>query len=271
MSRRDLRLNNVPTMRTATLLGTGELIPRNGDDRIAITDISHNGYRPVLLRQSPLAGNVPSGIIGEHFLGIPVSGSSNFKSPVISDAGVSIYNATDSSIEGSQNPVTEKVLVSANYYYFRQNGSYFDNTLRLRIKFSVTSSVFTKQEMESKWVRFNLAAGEVILTQTGFGITERTVYEIDGSSLFNSQNVAFIITSNTAMTSAIFKGSSQPFNQSSAYPNGDVNGALRYWISNYDQPADTEIYGDISFYKDDLEYGIQYGVGEILLDVTVVI
>jgi len=271
MSRRDLRLNNVPTMRTATLLGTGELIPRNGDDRIAITDISHNGYRPVFLRQSPLAGNVPSGIIGEHFLGIPVSGSSNFKSPVISDAGVSIYNATDSSIEGSQNPVTEKVLVSANYYYFRQNGSYFDNTLRLRIKFSVTSSVFTKQEMESKWVRFNLAAGEVILTQTGFGITERTVYEIDGSSLFNNQNVAFTITSNTAMTSAIFKGSSQPFNQSSAYPNGDVNGALRYWISNYDQPADTEIYGDISFYKDDLEYGIQYGVGEILLDVTVVI
>jgi hypothetical protein len=276
MSRRDLRLNNVPTMRTAVIRGSGEFIPRSGDNRIAITDICHNGYRPVILRQDPLTGNPLTGTISKHFLGLPISGCSNFKSPVISDAGVSIYNATDSATQGAQNPVTDKVLISANYYYFSQEASYFDDSLRMRIRLTLSSLTLTKSELAGKYVEATIGAGSTlnIFRQTGFGESERVFadgdpYDLNPPNQFDTR-IELAVISNIDMHSIVFQGSNNPTVQSSAYPNSNPQGVLRY-NPNGTSVAAREWNGTIDVHPDTLEKGINYGSREIFVDIIVIV
>lgn len=274
MSRRDLRLNNVPTMRTAVIRGSGEFIPRSGDNRIAITDICHNGYRPVILRQDPLTGSPLTGTISKHFLGLPISGCSNFKSPVISDAGVSIYNATDSAIQGAQNPVTDKVLISANYYYFRENTSYFDTSLKMRIRLTLSSLTLTKSQLEGKYVEATIGAGATLntLRQTGFGESERVFADGDPYDLNppNDTRIELVVRSNIDMNSIVFQGSNNPTVQTSAYPNNNPQGVLRY-SANGSSVAAREWDGTIGVHPDTLEKGIIYGSREIFVDIIVIV
>ena len=275
MSRRDLRLNNVPTMRTAVIRGSGELISRSVDSRIAITDISHNGYRPVILRQDPLTGNPFTGAISKHFLGLPLSGCSNFKTPVISDQGVSIYNATDSATQGAQSPVTNQVLVSANYYYFREEDtSYFDDSLRMRMRLTLSSSTLTKSELAGKYVEARIGAGATLNTfrQTGFGESERVFADGDPYDLnpANDTKIELTVNTNIDMDSIAFRGSNNPTVQTSAYPNFNPQGVLRY-SANQDSIGARTWEGKIGVHPNTLEEDINYGSREIFIDIIVIV
>lgn len=271
MSRPDYRLNSNPTMLTATIAGTGELIPRSGDNRIAVTDISYKGFRPVVLRQDSLAGNGTTGVTSKHFLGVPVEGSSNFKSPVISDAGVSIYNATESAAKAGQNPVTDKVLVSVNYYYFQENGSYFDTALRIRFRLNLVSRSLTKAQMESKFARMTLTkqdTSQVNIIQTGLGFTERTFYS--DSFDITAGSIPVEINTNSNAEGFVFRGNNLPVDGAGTYPNDEINGSLRYVIED-SFVSSTQYLGDIQLYKDYLQEGITYTSREVFVDITVVL
>ena len=275
MSRRDLRLNNVPTMRTAVIRGSGEFIPRSGDNRIAITDISHNGYRPVILRQDPLTGNPFTGAISKLFLGLPLSGSSNFKTPVISDQGVSIYNATDSATQSAQNPVTNQVLVSANYYYFSQEGpSYFDDSLRMRARLTLSSATLTKAELATKYVEARFGQDDYLRTlrQTGFGQAERVFTDGDPYDLNppNNDRIILNIVSNVDVDTRTFQGSNNPTEQKAAYPTAFPEGILRYSVSEDSEEA-REWAGTLIVHPELNEHDINYGSREIFVDIVVIV
>lgn len=275
MSRPDYRLNNNPTLLTATIVGTGELIPRSGDYRIVVTDISHNGFRPLVLRQDSEAGNATTGVTSKHFLGVPISGSSHFKMPVISDKGVSIYNATECAVEAQQNPVADKVLVSANYYYFSNTDSYFDTDLRIRFRLSLTSRTLTKEELATKNVAITLTkadTSQVVLSQTGLGELERTFYEPDFDlSPSNDAGIPVEITSNIDMSAVYFRGNNLPVDGIAPYPNDEPNGSLRYVIEGESFATSRQYLSTLQLYKDSLQEGITYESREIFVDVTVVV
>jgi len=281
MSRPDLRLKNVPTMLNATLVGTGELIPRSGDYRVVVTDLSYKGQRPLFLRQYPENGNLTTGVAGDHFLMMPIEGSANFKTPLISQAGVAIYNATESAqIVGSANP--EKVLVSANYYYFRQSASYFDNSLRFRCRLNASSASETKQSMLTKnmitTVSLELGGATKIFSIKGRGTVERTYYHgQDGVDLLQDSPEAHAYTvtvgNNSYQSRVSFGGNNLPVDKQETYPNSEPGvsiATVRYNMDPtplaYSQSEQT--YG-FSLYKDDLQYGVQYSVGEIYMEITV--
>ena len=275
MSRRDLRLNNVPTLRTAVIRGSGEFIPRSGNNRIAITDISHNGYRPVILRQDPLTGNLFTGAISKHFLGLPLSGCSNFKTPVISDQGVSIYNATDSATQAAQSPVTDQVLVSANYYYFRdEDTGYFDDSLRMRIRLTLSSATLTKSELATKYVEARIGDGEDlnVFRQTGFGESERVFADEDPYDLnpVNDDRIELTINTNIDIDTIVFQGSNNPTIQPNVYLRANPIGELRYNPIEDSMEARTWN-GHIGVHPDALEEEINYGSREIFVDIIVIV
>jgi hypothetical protein len=278
MSRRDSKLHNVPTMRTAVVYGTGELIPRSGDNRIAITDICHNGYRPVILRQDPSTGNPSTGEVSKHFLGLPISGSSNFKTPVISDQGVSIYNATDSAIQGAQNPITDKVLVSANYYYFREEyASYFDTSLRMRVRLTLSSSTLTKSQLAAKYaeVRLGSAGSNTLRTfrQTGLGESEQTYLHEEPYDLAPATDkiIELSVITNIDMNVLTFQGSNNPTTQTAPYPNRDPQGGLRYFLEAISVADPREWGGNIRLHHDALDKDTNYNSREVFVDIVVIV
>jgi len=268
-------------MLNATLVGTGELIPRSGDYRVVVTDLSYKGQRPLFLKQYPENGNLTTGVAGDHFLMMPIEGSANFKTPLISQAGVAIYNATESAqIVGSANP--EKVLVSANYYYFRESTSYFDNGLRFRCRLNASSASETKQSMLTKnmitTVSLELGGATKIFSIKGRGTAERTYYHgQDGVDLLQDSPEAHAYTvtvgNNSYQNRVYFGGNNLPVDKQETYPNSEPGvsiATVRYNMDPtplaYSQSEQT--YG-FSLYKNDLQYGVRYSVGEIYMEITV--
>ena len=72
------------------------------------------------------------------------------------------------------------------------------------------------------------------------------------------------------MQSIVFQGSNNPTVQTSAYPNSNPQGVLRY-SANEDVVDARSWQGEIGVHPDTLEEDINYGSREIFIDIIVIV